>query len=292
MTAKDASLGGGRPRPAAWIQASSLISPGGWDVENDDWGSCSEGKAKRSRTPGHDEFVTDAREILLKAVQGIPASTDGDVRWLERKLVLRRGYYTEDFDFTEAIECSGVEGAWREIGESLPVRELLYMYGMGGHPGGAWADVICAHDLDPCLRVYTWETDIADVGQQGTFLIATSVNANEAVDTLVTEATLSTSDPRGLSLAFGALGGALDEMRTVLSRERMVQSLVGALEQDIGVSDVLLEGINLEDLKEGSREHLQPSNAEWKVWLVETCFGHFLSEIPDKSDGFTAYTTP
>jgi hypothetical protein len=198
--------------------------------------------------------VTDdeALEVVLDAVRGISASADGDIRWLERMLVLTRGHYAADHvDFVDATEIAEVEAAWAAIGERLPERELLYIFGMGGHPGGSWADIVRAHDLPQGTCLYTWETDIADVGQQGTFLIAGTENATEQVDARVVETVLSTSELRGLELARSAMSGTLDEMRTVLPRHRLVALLVEVL----GEGGDLFSGPNeiFEELARGAR---------------------------------------
>jgi hypothetical protein len=219
----------------------------------------------------------DALDVLRDAIRRIPASAEGDVWWLEQKLVLARGYYAPDeFDFADAVEVAEVEAAWGGIAGSLPQRELLYMYGMGGHPGGSWADIVRAHDFIRGTRIYSWETDIADVGQQGTFMIAATEKANEEVDAQVVETALSIREPRGLELARSAMSGTLDEMRTVLPRQRIVPLLVDALDE---VGDVFVDSDEiLGHLVNEAPEHLQPWGMEWKRWLVETYFAPFLSE--------------
>jgi hypothetical protein len=224
--------------------------------------------------------VTDGSEldVVLEAMRGIPASAEGDISWLRQMLVLARGHYAPDhFDFVDALEVAEVEAAWGSIGERLRQRELLYMFGVGGHPGGSWADIVRAHDLPQGTCLYTWETDLAEAGQQGTFLIAVTEKANEEVDARVVETALSIGEPRGLGLAHSAMSGTLDEMRTVLPRWRIVLLLVDVLDE-VGDAFIGFDDLILSELVKEAPEHLQPWGPEWKTWLVERYFGPFLSE--------------
>jgi len=218
--------------------------------------------------------------VVEDAISGIPASVEGGAHWLARKLVLARGYYAPDhFEYMDVVEIPEVEVAWAVIGESLLQRELQYMFGMGGHPGGSWADILRAHDFPGGTRLYTWETDIADVGQQCALLFATAEQANAGVDERVVETALSIRPPLGLELARYVLSGTLDEMRTVLPRERLWPLLVDVLDDADGGLEWFDE--NLEEVANEAPEDLRPWTPEWKTWLVETYVTPSLERDPD-----------
>jgi hypothetical protein len=132
-----------------------------------------------------------------------------------------------------------------------------------------------AHYLGHRTCIYTWETDIADVGQQGTFLIAFTNKPDQEVDARIVEIALSTAEPLGLELVRGALSGTLDEMRTVLPRRRMMSLLVDALDE---VGEGFAESDAVEELSREAPEHLEPRAVDWKTWIVERYFGPLLSE--------------
>jgi hypothetical protein len=219
-------------------------------------------------------MIEDAMEIILDAALHITSIDDPPLRWLQQQLLLGRGHYApDDFDDDGWVERAEVETSWAAIGDERPQRELLDMYGMGGHPGGSWAELIRAHDLPPRESIYTWETDIADVGRQATLLIATCEKPDAETDAKVVETALSPG-PRGLSLPLAAMGGTLDEMRTVLPRKRTVPLLVDALDE---VGDAFADAPGVEELAQQAPARLEPWSPDWNTWLVERYFEEFLS---------------
>jgi hypothetical protein len=194
----------------------------------------------------------DALKVIGEALTTIKCVLDDDVSWFERPLALARGYYApEEFDFVDAVEEPTVEAAWESLVRTLPTTELLHMFGAGGHPGGAWADDIDAYDLPDGSRLYTWQTDIADVGQQGTFLIAVGPASVQASDERVVEGALTGR----YSLASSALSGTLSDLRTVLPRPRLITILIGAADlYSYDVYDVLADQVELEEETAGESE--------------------------------------
>jgi hypothetical protein len=114
--------------------------------------------------------------------------------------------------------------------------------------------------------IYSWETDVADLAQQATLLIATTEHAGDEADACVVEVTLSI-DGEGLGLARGAFGGACDELHTVLPASRAVPVLVAALAE---VGD--LYDPTMEELAEQAPSQLKPWQHDWIAWLVEHSF--------------------
>jgi hypothetical protein len=89
-----------------------------------------------------------ALDTLLAAVAEIGGTRRGEISWLTNKLVLARGYYPPArFDYDDWVERDEVEAAWKTLTDELPRRELLSLGGIGGHPGGGWAEIVCAHAL-------------------------------------------------------------------------------------------------------------------------------------------------
>lgn len=210
--------------------------------------------------------------VILDACHGIEASTEESLRWLKRELVVARGDSApERFNYPGLIELTEVEAAWKIAGPTLPQHDLLYLAGIGGHPGGGWADRVCGHDLPDGSRLYTCEIDVADVGEQRTSVIALTETPNPEIDARVVELVLSINDPRGMRLALGAVAGEFEHMATVLSRERLVPLLVQALGE-------VEEGFDfgIEALAEEAPENLEPWSPEWKTWLVQEYFELFL----------------
>jgi hypothetical protein len=217
----------------------------------------------------------DALRVLLQALEKIPSSADTGVQWLKRKLLVARGYYAadDDLEYEDAIVDAEVEAAWAAICDDLPEQELLYLYGMGGHPGGSWADIVRRHDLPRGGSVYTREIDIADAGSQWTFLIATAERPEDDTDSRVVETAISLREPPGLEVARSALSGTVNEMRTVLPRPRLVKVLVAAWDKklrdefflDSFIGDL---GSFIDD--EESPAHPEPETAEWSQWVIET----------------------
>jgi hypothetical protein len=170
------------------------------------------------------------------------------------------------------VELAELESAWELVSEKLPQRDLLYMGGIGGHPGGGWADYTRAHDLPGGGSLYTHEVDVADIGEQSTSVVGLSDTTDFEVDARVVELALSIEDPRGLRLGFAALGGALDEMYTMLPRDRAVPLLVEGLAELGAIPDDPV----MEELAAGAPENLEPWGPEWKAWLVGEYFAPFL----------------
>jgi hypothetical protein len=210
--------------------------------------------------------------VLLEEVSRVETSDDGSLRWLVQKLVLARGYYApEHFEYEGWIEKAEMEAAWGALVEQLPQRELLLMgSSLGGHPGGSWEDVVRAHDLPTGGCLYSWQTDIADLGRQATLLIGIAERMSVRADHRVVELAL-TDEPEGLRLAANAFGGTLDGFRTVLPPARAVPLLVAALE-----AEGELYGIRMERVASQAPEELEPWETEWKTWFVEEFFWHYL----------------
>lgn len=143
-----------------------------------------------------------------------PTTADAPAR-PARKLVRARGYYAPD-EFEDAVEVPELTSAWEHVGVSFPERELLYLYSMGGSPGGACADIIRSHDLPSGTRIYSQECDYPE---PGTFLIASTAAPDDETDARVIEDVLSV---HGQRLAMTLLMGTVDEMRTVLPRARLL----------------------------------------------------------------------
>jgi hypothetical protein len=218
--------------------------------------------------------VTSER-ALKTVIEAIgPGRVDQHLIWPTKLVAVARGFYAPDrFDFVDALEAPALEQAWAAISATLPERELLYMYGLGGHPGGSWADIVRAYELPRGDRLYGWETDIADVGQQGTFIFAMSRKANQDTDE---RATAYAPSVNGLGLARSALSGTLDELRCVLTREQILPLLTETLD-DIG--DVFLNfDDTLEELVRDTPDELKPWEPGWNNWLIEAYLGHLLPD--------------
>lgn len=208
-----------------------------------------------------------ALDTLLSAADEMRGTPRGGISWLTKKLVLARGYYAPDrFNHSDWLERDDVEAAWKALADDLPWRELLSMGGIGGHPGGGWAELVCAHLLPGGGCIYSWETDVADLGLQVTLLVAATVHAGDGADAAVAEFALSI-EGEGLGLGRGAFGGACDELHTVLSSNRAVPLLVKALAEVGELYDPTMEA-----LAEQAPSHLEPWGHDWMRWLVENTF--------------------
>lgn len=208
-----------------------------------------------------------ALDTLLAAIDENGGTRRGEVSWLTRKLVLARGHYApERFNHCDWVERDDVEAAWKALADELPRRELLSMGGIGGHPGGGWADLVSVHALPNGGCIYSWETDFADAGWQATLLIATAEHARGEADAAVAELALSI-DSEGLGLARGAFGGACDELETVLPPSRAVPLLVKALTEVGDLYDPTMEA-----LAEQAPTDLEPWGHDWMTWLIENTF--------------------
>jgi hypothetical protein len=210
----------------------------------------------------------------------VASSSDEDLVWLEPKLLLARGHYAPD-QFEDTEEVPGLVAAWEKAGKTLRTRELLYLYGMGGHPGGAWAEIIRAHDLPGGPRIYSRESDYADLGEQGTFLIAVGEKIDNETDAQVVEELHSLEGQELAQLFFTAI----DKARTVLPRERLMPHLLKALDETVapdGYDDLALnQGYeSLDEFVEAAEapEGLKPDSREWKAWFVENYLDGVLSE--------------
>jgi hypothetical protein len=209
-----------------------------------------------------------ALDFVVDAIHRVGGTEEHGLIWLGQMVVVARGLYAPDhFEYMKALEEPQLVAAWDEL-DVTPGRELLYMYGMGGHPGGSWAEIVSAHVLDEGTCVFAWQTDVADAGQQGTFLFAHSERENDEVDMRVVERALSGD---GLELARGAFSGTLDEMRTALPRDRLVSSLVEALDGEAAEFNEELWGLGDE-----APDELERGGRQWKTWLVESYFAHVL----------------
>jgi hypothetical protein len=218
------------------------------------------------------DLVGEKLGVILNASQGCKSSTEGQLCWLEQRLVVasRPGA----FKSSDELELAEVLSAWKLVGEKLPQRILLFMGSiLGGHPGGGWTNYVCAHDLPGGGSIYTVEVDVADVGEQWTAVVALSETIDPEVDDRVVELALSVDDPRGLRLGYGALGGTLDDMSTTLPRDRAVPVLVEAL---TAIGDLV--DVGMEELAAEAPGNLEPWGPEWKAWLVEEYFAPFLPD--------------
>ena len=82
--------------------------------------------------------MSEELAVIVNAAQTVGASIEGPLRWLEQRLVVARGPYApERFDDSDKVELTEVEAAWGFASSKLSQRELLYMGGIGGHPGAA-----------------------------------------------------------------------------------------------------------------------------------------------------------
>jgi hypothetical protein len=208
-----------------------------------------------------------ALDTLLAAAEGIGGTRRGEISWLTKQLVLARGFYAPArFNDSDWVERDDVEAAWKALADDLPRRQLLSLGGIGGHPGGGWAKIVCAHALPGGGCIYSWETDFADLGLQATLLIATTEHAGGEADVSVAELALSI-DGEGLGLARGAFGGACDALDTVLLSSRAVPLLVNALAEIGDLYDPTMEA-----MAEQAPGHLEPWGHDWMSWLIEHTF--------------------
>jgi hypothetical protein len=196
----------------------------------------------------------DELEIITDAVADFVPESEAGIARPERKLVLERGYLAPD-EFEYATEVPGLTKAWKDVGSSLPRRELLYLDSMGGVPGGGLTEIIRAHNLPGGASVYSEECEYPE---PGTFLIGKADEPDYETDARVVEDILSVDGQR-LALAF--FGAGVDELRTVLPRERLAPLLRDALDEFDYESLELLD----------PPEHLEPGSRQWSAWIIDIC---------------------
>jgi hypothetical protein len=114
---------------------------------------------------------------LASAIEALDARPGDVLAVPEKPILLARNCWSPD-EFEFAAEVPGLTDAWADVQQSLVEREVLYLYSIGGGPGGAWIDVVRSYDL-PDVRVYTRECDYPE---SGTFVVGTAPNPDDQTD--------------------------------------------------------------------------------------------------------------
>lgn len=195
--------------------------------------------------------------ILLAACTRAEATQSRGVGWPQEPRVLARLHESPE-QFEDAVVVPALEAAWTRVVESNEGRVLLSALSMGAGPGMGWGVILRAHDLPTGARVYSEERDFPEAG---VFLVAMAYQPGDSADKHVVEQCLVDGDD---DVTSALLNGSVEELRTILDRNQLVELLVEHFDR---LAE--LEESTLAYLVEDVPEYLEPYSIDWKRWLVE-----------------------